>query len=125
MATAAEGVDTHQHVRTAHSFLEAAEREFAAGDALQGSEKLWGAAAHAVLALCLRRGWAPNSHRAMKDAVARLAEEIGDPALRGEFGMAEKFHANFHHGFMESYELGPDSEVVRRFVRRVLAAAGT
>ena len=50
MATAAEGVDTHQHVRTARSFLEAAEREFAAGDALQGSEKLWGAAAHAVLA---------------------------------------------------------------------------
>ena len=41
----------HQHIQTAQDFLEAADREFEAGDILQGSEKMWGAASHAVMAV--------------------------------------------------------------------------
>ena len=38
-----------EHMQTAQDFLEAADREFEAGDELQGSEKMWVAAAHAVI----------------------------------------------------------------------------
>ena len=121
MTMVVEAMNTQQHIKTARDFLVAADKELAAGDTLQGSEKLWGAASHAVMAVARQRGWAPNSHSAMKNAVARLSEELDDPALRGEFGMAEKFRANFYHGFMEDYELAQDGEVVHRFVERVLS----
>jgi hypothetical protein len=39
------------HAVTAEDFLAASDREFAAGDVLQASEKLWGAAAHAITAV--------------------------------------------------------------------------
>lgn len=121
MTMAVEAMNTQQHAETARDFLVAADREIAAGDTLQGSEKLWESASHAVMAVARQRGWTPNSHSAMKNAVARLSEELHDPALRGEFGTAEKFHANFYHGFMEDYELAQDGEVVHRFVERVLS----
>ena len=35
-------MQTQEHAQTAIDFLEAADREFASGDVLQGSEKLWG-----------------------------------------------------------------------------------
>ena len=60
--------------------MEAADQEFAAGDVLQGSEKLWGAASHAIMAVAQERGWQFGSHRAMKDAARRLAKEYGDPS---------------------------------------------
>ena len=114
-----------EHVQIAQDFLEAADREFAAGDGLQGSEKLWGAAAHAMMALAQHRGqWNPSpfgSHRALKIAAVRLADEYGDPTLRTQFSVAEKFHANFYHNFMEDYQLEPDRQEVRDFVNRALA----
>ena len=111
---------TQEHVQVSLQFLDDADREFAAGDALQGSEKLWGAASQAVKALGHQRGWDVGSHRDMKNAVIRLAGERDDLSLRAAFATAEKFHANFYSGFMEEYEFGPDGEIVRDFVDRVL-----
>ena len=112
------------HVQTARDFLEASDDEFAAGDVLQGSEKMWGAASHAVMAVAQQRGWPYGSHRALKMAADRLAEEHDDLALRSGFGLAEKFHANFYHGFMEDFELDGDRPLIRDFVARVLALLG-
>ena len=42
---------TQEHAQTARDFLTVADEEFSAGDMLQGSEKMWGAAAHAVMAV--------------------------------------------------------------------------
>ncbi len=113
-----------EHVQTAREFLEAADREFSAGDALQGSEKIWGAASHAVISAAQQRGWPYGDHRALKVAVRRLAEAYGEPSLRAEFSVAEKFHANFYHGFMQDYELAEDKVEVRDFVERVLRLTG-
>ena len=104
------------HVETAHDFLDAASREFAAGDVLQGSEKLWGAASHAVMAAAQERGWPMGSHRQLKIAADRLAAEYGDQGIRAGFALAEKFHANFYHGFMEDWEIRPDRDIVHGFV---------
>ena len=104
------------HVETAHDFLDASDREFGAGDVLQGSEKLWGAASHAVMAAAQQRGWPMGSHRQLKVAADKLAAESGDQSIRAGFALAEKFHANFYHGFMEDWEIRPDRDIVHEFV---------
>ena len=111
----------HEHIQTAQDFLEAADRKFEAGDVLQGSEKMWGAASHAVMAVSQRRGWPFGSHNAMRVAVRRLAEENEDPFIEAAFGVAEKFHANFYHDFMESEERQSSSASVRLLVSRLMA----
>ncbi len=113
-----------EHARAARAFLEAADQEFAAGDVLQGSEKLWGAASHAIMAVAQERGWQYGSHRAMKDAARRLAEEYGDTSIRDRFAVAEKFHMNFYHQIMGDYQIEQDRPLVREFVGRVLSLDG-
>ena len=113
-----------EHIQTAQDFLEASDQEFAAGDILQGSEKLWGAASHAVIAVAQQRGWPYGKHQALKTVVRRLYAESGDDLLVAWFGLAEKFHANFYHDFMEDYEVEDERPLVRRFVARVLEQIG-
>jgi len=110
-----------KHIETAQGFLEAADREFSAGDHLQGSEKLWGAASHAVMAAAQQHGWPYGSHSALKTATRRLADQHDDPFLMGGFAFAEKFHANFYHDFMEDFDLEGDRPMVRDFVHRIIA----
>ena len=110
-------------VQTARDLLDESDREFAAGDRPQASEKLWGAASHAVMAVAVHRDWPCRSHRALSNVVARLEQETGDDRLTSGFGIAEKFHRNFYHDEMQDYELGSDRPTVHRFVNRMLALA--
>ena len=110
-----------EHVQTAQDFLLKSDSYFAEGDVLQGSEKLWGAAAHSVMALAQERGWDYGSHYHLAQTVERISEERDDRALRAEFGVAQKFHANFYHNFMEDFQLDVDRPVVRGFVESILA----
>ncbi|MYA15427.1 MAG: hypothetical protein F4Z28_00985 [Gammaproteobacteria bacterium] len=110
---------TTEHIQTAQEFLDKADRYFSEGDELQGSEKMWGAAAHAVMAVAQQRGWNYGDHRSLRVAVRRIAEEQDDPSLELAFGIAEKFHANFYHKFMQDYEFDRDRPAVRLFVQRI------
>ena len=110
-----------EHAQTAREFLTASDREFAAGDHLQGSEKLYGAATQAVIAICQQRGWRYRSHRDMKNAVTNLAQEQDDAGIVGGFIAAENFHRNFFHDHMEDYEMDADRPVVHHFVNRALS----
>ena len=109
-----------EHAQTARDFLTASDREFAAGDHLQGSEKLYGAATQAIIANCQQRGWRYSSHRAMKQAVSEIAREQGEPLIVGGFSTAERFHANFFHDHMEDYDIVAERPVVHHFVARLL-----
>ena len=110
-----------EHVETVRQFLADADREYEAGDMLQASEKLWGAALHVVIAEMHRRGMKSSGHRAMILAVRQIAEEHGDAELRPGFAAARALHANFYHGFMEDYEYAENRELARRFFDRMLA----
>ena len=110
---------TTEHIQTAQDFLDKSDLYFAEGDELQGSEKTWGAAAHAVMAVAQQRGWPYGDHRSLKIAVRRLADELDDPFLETAFGIAEKFHANFYHKFMQDYEFDRDRPAIRLFVQRL------
>ena len=111
-----------EHAETAREFLIASDAEFDKDDLVQGSEKLWGAAAHAVIAVAQQRNWScDKSHRSLKNAVIRLSREQGDPLIEAQFAAAEKFHRNFYHDDMEDYERDADLPLVHDFVARVLA----
>ena len=97
-------MQVREHAETAREFLVASDREFEADDLVQASEKLWGAAAHAVMAVAQERGWEYRSHRSLKRAAISLSREHGDPLLELQFGIAEKFHRNFYHDDMEDWE---------------------
>ena len=112
---------THEHAQTARDFLGASDREFDAGDHLQASKKLWGAAAHALMAAMQERGWSGTTHRALSFSAQRLAREYDDPSIGYGFSLAEKFHRNFYHDFMEEFEMDADRPRVHDFVERVLA----
>ena len=108
------------HVSTATDFLEHSEQQFVSGDNLQGSDKLWGAVSHSVMAVAMQRGWNFSEHNARVAAVNRLAQEYEQPLLQSDFSVGEKFHANFYHDFMENDEIARDRPIVARFVRRIL-----
>ena len=95
--------------------------EFAAGDTMPASEKLWGAASHAIMALCQQRDWPYGNHRSMKVASHQLTQETGEAIFRDGFSVAEKFHANYYHGFLEDFQIEVDRPIVHEFVHRLLA----
>ena len=110
-----------EHVQTVHDFLTKSDAYFAEGDVLQGSEKMWGAAAHALMAVAQQRGWKYGNHYALRQVALRLADELDDERISLGLGVAEKFHANFYHEFMDDNELEVNRADVQRFVERVLA----
>ena len=112
------------HLQTARDFLERSRQEFAAGDEMQGSEKIWGSASHAVMALAMQRGLPINRHRDLKRAVNELSQETGDQTLKFGFSVAEKFHANYYHGFMDDFQIVDDRPMVEELVIQLLALAG-
>ena len=109
------------HAQTALDFLSASDREFDDGDILQASEKLWGAATHALIAVAQQRGWHHGSHRALRDAAERLSDDHNDSLIEYGFAIAEKFHRNFYNNIMEDIELYGDRPKVHDLVHRVLA----
>ena len=115
---------TQEHAQTALDFLGKADRHFEEGDQAQASEKLWGAAAHAVIAVSIERGWPHTSHPSMKRAAERLSGEHGDPLIAAYFGIAEKYHIDFYHLAMTEEEWLADQPKVRDVVARMLALRG-
>ncbi len=122
-----------EHRETARKFLREAEQFFALDDDLQGAEKMWGAAAHAVIAVCQQRGWRHRSHPAMGEAVVILADELrtsGDEntanILGAGFAVASSYHVHFYHRDMDleggnGLYFAVAKEAVERFVDSMVA----
>ena len=115
---------TQEHAQAAKEFLDEADREFAEGDVLQASEKMWGAASHAIMAVAMQRGQPCGTHRLMVDLAWEIADEQDDILLKGGISAAQGFRANANIGFMEPEEWENDTEIVRQFVARMLVLAG-
>ena len=122
-----------EHRETALRFLPEADDYFRRGDDLQGAEKMWGAAAHALIAVCQQRGWQHRSHRTMNNAVVRLAVEFRDAGdentaniLESGFSVASNYHVHFYHRDMDMEEgngqyFNLAKRTVERFVHRLVA----
>ncbi len=115
---------TTDHAQTAEGFLADSDREFDAGDTLQASEKLWGAAAHAIMAVAQQRGLEYGTHRTLINSARQIAEQQDDDLLRSEMRMgilaAQHFHSTFYNGTMEPEDIEYDRPLVHRFVALML-----
>ena len=49
--------DVDDHIAISRRFIDHARDELDRGNRLQASEKIWGAAAHALKAIAIQRGW--------------------------------------------------------------------
>ena len=116
---------TIDHAQTANGFLADSDREFDAGEVLQASEKLWGAAARAIMAVAQQQGLEYGTHRTLINSARKVADEQRDDLLRSEMRLgilaAQHFHSNFYNGTMEPEDIEYDRPLVHRFVALMLA----
>ena len=116
----------------ARQFLREADADFVLDEHLDGAERMWDAAAHAVMAVCHRRNWLHQS-RQDNTAITRLAEELRSngretDALHIDAGyvIACNSHINFYHRDMDleggnGWYFATARKAVHRFVEIVLA----
>ena len=117
----------------ARQFLREADANFIFDEHLAGAERMWDAAAHAIIAVCQHRNW-PHWNRADLDSsVMRLTDELRnagreDEALGLEAGyvVACNSHINFYHRDMDldggnGRYFAMARGVVHRFVEGMLA----
>lgn len=90
---------------------------------MQGSEKLWGAAAHAIIAIAQREGRRYNKHPHLEDTVSWLSRNPGNEVSVRDFKSAERLHAYFYHAQLSDLNLANDRQQVRVFVTRLLQIA--
>ena len=110
-----------EHEQMALELLNEADAELAAGKMMKGSEMLWGAAAHALIALALQMGRPYDSHGAMRDAAKQLPNVPNRPHWLSDFDLADDCHRNFYHGHLTDAEITRCRPRVHRLVVRLLA----
>ena len=117
---------TQEHAQAALEFLEKADSCFEEGDQKQASEKLWGAAAHAVMAVVPENSISVESHLELRTIAERLAVEHNDSLISSGFSIAGMYYHDSHHVhlLLDSDEWLDDRPKVGNFVTRVLALRG-
>ncbi len=111
----------NRHVEIARRFLDKSAHEFTAGDELNGAELLWGAAAHALIAVAMERGWRYDSHGSLRNVIRQLTTAQRRPQWFSDFDTAERFHTHFYHGRLTNREIAADRPKVGRFINRLLS----
>ena len=94
-----------EHLAISHRFRDQGLAEVESGDLLQGSEKLWGAAAHAVKAAAEQRGWKHNGHYYLFKVINELVLVAGDERLNEAFEAANQLHVNFYENTLDADEI--------------------
>ena len=85
------------HAERSWHFLDLVDDEVERGELEEASNKIWGAAAHAIKAVAERRGWFHGSHNALADTVMRLIDDEGaPPLLYTYYASASSFHSRFY-----------------------------
>ena len=93
--------------------------ELEAGDPLQASEKLWGAAAQALKSVAERRSWKHNSHAHFYNIMAELERETQSHRLRRDFGSASELHTNFYENWLNEDQIRRRASDVHRFIGEI------
>ncbi len=87
------------HVERSWHFLELVDGELANGELEEASNKLWGAADHAIKGVAEKKGWQHGSHAVLEETVLRLiGDEGAPPVLLNYYRSANWFHTRFYSG---------------------------
>ena len=76
--------------------LAQAQQELDRGDILQASDKVWGATAHAIKAVCQRMGWNHHAHNHLSAAANYVASGMNRQDLMVAFGFLEAMHTHYY-----------------------------
>ena len=105
-----------EHLGISLRFRDQGFAEIESGDLLQGSEKLWGAAAHAVKAAAEQRGWKHNGHAYLHRVVNEIVAENGDRRLNDAFQAANRLHINFYENTLGRDQIDDIAQIVSTLV---------
>ena len=109
-------VDYHRE-RSRH-FLSLVDDELTRGEPEEASNKVWGAAAHAIKAVAERRLLQHHAHALLQEAVMKLIQEEGAPQhLFGQYMMASAYHQRFYGGAPPAAGIRYGKEVIAEFIQ--------
>ena len=115
MTTRADAIACHRE-RSRH-FLSLVDDELARGELEEASNKVWGAAAHAIKAVAESRGWEHHAHALLQRTVERLIHEEGAPRhLFGQYMMASAFHQGFYAWPPPAYVIRYGRDIIAEFI---------
>ena len=116
MTTAADTIAYHRE-RSWH-FLALVDDELARGELEEASNKLWGAAAHAIKAIAESRGWEHHAHALLQRTMERLISEEGAPQhLFGQYMMASAYHQGFYAWPPPASAIRYGKEIITEFIQ--------
>ena len=105
------------HLGRSWHFLELVDVEVANGEMEEASNKLWGAAAHAIKAVAERKGWRHGSHAMLEETVLRLIDdEAAPPRLLNYYRSANWFHTRFYSGPPHQDQIRDGQREVAEFI---------
>ncbi len=106
------------HAERSWHFLELVDDEVERGELEEASNKVWGAAAHAIKAVAERRGWSHGAHRDLEEVVMRLVDDEGaPPILYTYYTLANWFHSRFYGGPPDERMIRHGKEQMADFIR--------
>ena len=111
------------HAERSWHFLELVDDEVERGELEEAGNKLWGAAAHAIKAVAMRRGWPHGAHRDLEEVVMCLIADEGAPAiLYTYYTSASWYHSRFYGGPPNGYQISLGKQDMADFIRLLEAS---
>ena len=101
--------------------LRQARDELDKGDILQASDKVWGATAHAIKAVCQRMGWNHHAHNHLSAAANYVSSGLNRDDLMEAFGFLEAMHTNFYEHQKEADQVRLEVNRAAYFVKEFAA----
>ena len=92
--------ESERYSELSRHYMEKASEYLLAGDAVQASEKGWGAVAEAFKSIAEERGWSHQGHRLLNDVAFQLSQEWNRRDLKVFYDAIEKLHINFYEDTM-------------------------
>ncbi len=111
--------ESERYSELSRHFIEKADEYLQAGDAVQASEKGWGAVAEAFKSIAEERGWHHHGHRLLNDVAFQLSQEWNRPDLKILFDATEKLHINFYEDSMGLDDITDSVENAKRLMREL------
>ncbi len=110
---------TDDHAQVSRHFLERAKSELLSGDTLQASEKGWGAAAHALKAIAIQRGWNHHAHYLLNYVSDQLAAEFERPDFHIHLALANEMHRNFYENYRDEDAVSRAIDDIGQFISKL------
>lgn len=105
--------ESERYADLSRHFIEKADEYLLAGDAVQASEKGWGAVAEAFKSIAAERGWSHKGHRILDDVAFQLSLEWERRDVKVLYDAIEKLHINFYEDTMELDEIAVSIQEAR------------